>query len=94
MGLDGMMTRDEEEERELFSKSELSGINFKAYNDIPVTLTGKDIPKCIKKFSEAKLRPSIINALSLSKYDSPSPIQQHAIPIILSGRDVKASAQV
>lgn len=89
-----MVSPDEDEERKLFSKSQEMGINFRNYNDIPVVLTGNNIPKCIESFDEAKLKPSIMNSLRLSRYDFPTPIQKHAIPIILSGRDIKASAQV
>jgi ATP-dependent RNA helicase DDX3X len=94
LGADGMLARDLEIEQLLFSKAEASGINFKDYDNIPVTTTGKDIPPCIEKFSVLKLAPPIMNALALAKYETPTPIQKHALPVILAGRDVKASAQV
>ncbi|NJL98876.1 MAG: DEAD/DEAH box helicase [Synechococcaceae cyanobacterium SM2_3_2] len=44
-------------------------------------------------FSELGLSTDILRAVSDQGYTEPTPIQQQAIPIILSGRDVMASAQ-
>ena len=43
-------------------------------------------------FSELGLSADILRAVSDQGYTEPTPIQQQAIPIILSGRDVMASA--
>ncbi|HEV3052739.1 MAG TPA: DEAD/DEAH box helicase, partial [Longimicrobium sp.] len=39
-------------------------------------------------FAELGLQPEIIDALEALGYEEPTPIQQRAIPILLSGRDV------
>jgi len=44
-------------------------------------------------FSELGLSDSLLRAVSDQGYDTPSPIQQEAIPHILSGRDIMAAAQ-
>ena len=45
------------------------------------------------KFTELGLNPSIIDAIELQGYDTPSPIQAKAIPRVLEGKDVMAAAQ-
>lgn len=35
----------------------------------------------------------ITNNIALAHYDSPTPVQKYAIPIIMSGRDLMACAQ-
>ncbi len=44
-------------------------------------------------FSDLPLRPEIQKALEALKFHEPTPIQQQAIPAVLGGRDVLASAQ-
>ncbi|MDN3652154.1 DEAD/DEAH box helicase [Thalassotalea ponticola] len=44
-------------------------------------------------FETLGLRPQILSALQDKGYTTPSPIQQQAIPAVLSGRDVMAAAQ-
>jgi ATP-dependent RNA helicase RhlE len=44
-------------------------------------------------FSELGLNPKILTAVSEKGYDTPTPIQQQAIPAVLSGKDVMAAAQ-
>ena len=45
------------------------------------------------KFSDLGLNDKILQAVAKQGYDTPSPIQQKAIPFILKGRDVLAGAQ-
>lgn len=45
------------------------------------------------KFSDLKLDPHVLKAISEAGYDSPTPIQQGAIPPALEGRDVLGIAQ-
>lgn len=45
------------------------------------------------QFKELNLIPSILKALELENYTAPTPIQQQAIPPILSGRDLLGCAQ-
>lgn len=44
-------------------------------------------------FSELKLAEPVMRAVSMEKYEHPSPIQQQAIPHLLAGRDVLGCAQ-
>jgi len=44
-------------------------------------------------FSHLDLHPALLNALSKAGYDQPTPIQQQAIPVILTGQDILAGAQ-
>src|SRR5579862_2211432 len=45
------------------------------------------------KFNELGLSEKVLNAVESSGYDTPTPIQQQAIPHALSGRDVLGIAQ-
>lgn len=44
-------------------------------------------------FDDLGLSPAILTAVTEKGYDTPSPIQEKAIPAVLSGRDVMAAAQ-
>ncbi|XP_037562267.1 putative ATP-dependent RNA helicase Pl10 isoform X2 [Dermacentor silvarum] len=86
------LPRDERIERELFSQGH-TGINFEKYEDIPVEATGDDAPKHIGSFDDCSLTEIIRMNIELAHYTSPTPVQKHAIPIILSKRDLMACAQ-
>jgi ATP-dependent RNA helicase RhlE len=45
------------------------------------------------KFSDLGLSPELLRAVAEKGYDTPTPIQQQAIPAVLGGRDVLAGAQ-
>ena len=44
-------------------------------------------------FTDLKLAPEILKALTESGYTTPTPIQAQAIPLVLEGRDLMAGAQ-
>lgn len=44
-------------------------------------------------FAQLGLSPEILQAISEKGYNTPTPIQQKAIPVVLSGKDVLAGAQ-
>jgi ATP-dependent RNA helicase RhlE len=44
-------------------------------------------------FNQFSLHPSLLRAVEAAGYTTPTPIQQQAIPVVLSGRDLLASAQ-
>ncbi|KAL8189623.1 hypothetical protein R6Q57_029189 [Mikania cordata] len=70
------------------------GINFDAYEDIPVEITGSDVPKPVNTFAEIDLGEVLNdNIRNRCKYVKPTPIQRHAIPVALAGRDLMACAQ-
>ena len=45
------------------------------------------------QFQELKIIPEILNALKREDYTEPTPIQEQAIPVVLSGRDLLGCAQ-
>ena len=45
------------------------------------------------QFSDLALSSNILRAVEEKGYTTPSPIQQQAIPVVLSGQDVMAAAQ-
>lgn len=69
------------------------GINFDAYEDIPVETSGLDIPPAVNTFAEIDLGKALNENIRRCKYVKPTPIQRHAIPIAMAGRDLMACAQ-
>lgn len=69
------------------------GINFDAYEDIPVEASGRDIPPAASTFAEIRLGERLSDNIRRCKYVKPTPIQRHAIPIAVAGRDLMACAQ-
>lgn len=69
------------------------GINFDDYKNINVNVSGSDAPPPISRFEDARLRSLLMDNVKRSKYEDPTPIQKHAIPIVLAGRDLMATAQ-
>lgn len=82
-------------DEELFGNEISTGINFDKYFDkeIPVECKGDNIPKPVASFAEAGLRPLVLNNIKASKYTVPTPVQRHAIPIIMGKRDLISCAQ-
>lgn len=87
-----VLARDDRAELELFGIAN-TGINFNKYEDIPVEATGQSVPPHITSFEEVKLTELIRNNIDLARYDTPTPVQKYAIPIIINGRDLMACAQ-
>ena len=44
-------------------------------------------------FTDLELKEPILSAISKAKYETPSPIQEQAIPVMLEGKDIVACAQ-
>lgn len=78
---------------ELFKDAPHSGLNFDKYDDIPVSVTGKDRVNPIKSFEEAGILEQCSANIKKAKFTKPTPIQKYAIPIVLKGRDLMACAQ-
>ena len=87
------LPRNERVERELFGQNQHTGINFDKYEDIPVEATGHDCPKHIESFGEVEFTPILKENIELARYDTPTPVQKYAIPIIRNKRDLMACAQ-
>ncbi|CAM6035875.1 unnamed protein product [Sphagnum compactum] len=72
---------------------ENTGINFDAYEDIPVETSGENVPQSVNTFAEIDLGHALNENIRRCKYVKPTPVQKHAIPISLAGRDLMACAQ-
>lgn len=84
--------RKDEEANELFT-GENTGINFDAYEDIPVETSGTDCPEPISSFYDVEIHPALLANVKRCKFSKPTPVQRYSIPIGLSGRDLMACAQ-
>jgi len=84
---------DADNETQVFANTTNTGINFSKFNDIPVNVIGTNAPSAIKTFDEVKLATPLMENIRRAGYTTPTPVQQNAIPIILAGRDLMASAQ-
>ena len=73
--------------------SENTGINFEAYDDIPVEATGQDVPAAINTFDDVELGAALAANVKRCKYNKPTPVQKYSIPIGMAGRDLMACAQ-
>ncbi|RWW38462.1 hypothetical protein BHE74_00056307 [Ensete ventricosum] len=84
---------DEETTEVEFGSQENSGINFDAYEDIPVETSGENVPPPVNTFAEIDLGDALNENIRRCKYVKPTPVQRYAIPISLAGRDLMACAQ-
>ncbi|KAJ9576018.1 hypothetical protein L9F63_007118 [Diploptera punctata] len=83
-------TNDEET---MFGGGISCGINFDKYDKIEVKVTGENVPRPINSFESSGLRTYILDNVKKSGYATPTPVQKHAIPIIMDKRDLMACAQ-
>ena len=87
------------EERELFGtgvndpSKQQTGINFAAYDDIPVEASGHDVPDPITAFTNPPLDEHLLSNIKLANYTTPTPVQKYSVPIVMGGRDLMACAQ-
>ncbi|KAL8263096.1 hypothetical protein R6Q59_024445 [Mikania micrantha] len=84
---------DIEAVEETKSEQESNGINFDAYEDIPVETTGENVPPPVNTFAEIDLGDALNLNIRRCKYVKPTPVQRYTIPISLAGRDLMACAQ-
>lgn len=84
---------NDEENTEVAFDQENTGINFDAYEDIPVETSGENVPPPVNTFAEIDLGDALNLNIRRCKYVKPTPVQRHAIPISLAGRDLMACAQ-
>lgn len=83
---------DDTADENLFEQ-ENTGINFDAYEDIPVETSGENVPPPVNTFAEIDLGPAVNENIRRCKYVKPTPVQKYAIPISMAGRDLMACAQ-
>lgn len=84
---------DDDDSEVPFNEQENTGINFDAYEDIPVETSGDNVPPPVNTFAEVDLGEALNQNIRRCKYVKPTPVQRHAIPISLAGRDLMACAQ-
>ncbi|EEF35307.1 dead box ATP-dependent RNA helicase, putative [Ricinus communis] len=84
---------DDIDSEQVFTEQESTGINFDAYEDIPVETSGENVPPPVNTFAEIDLGEALNLNIRRCKYVKPTPVQRHAIPISLGGRDLMACAQ-
>lgn len=84
---------DDDDLEQGFDEQENTGINFDAYEDIPVETSGDNVPPPVNTFAEIDLGDTLNQNIRRCKYVKPTPVQRHAIPISLAGRDLMACAQ-
>jgi ATP-dependent RNA helicase DDX3X len=85
--------RDPRLEGRLYGAQQNSGINFKNYDDIPVDVSGNNIPAPISDFENSELDPLVKFNIKLAGYSNPTPVQKHSAAIVSAGRDLMACAQ-
>lgn len=66
---------------------------FKKEDHAPLATSPEDLIDYNLSFKDLELHPNLLKAVELAGYEKPTLIQQKAIPSILSGRDLCASAQ-
>ncbi|PPS07595.1 hypothetical protein GOBAR_AA13067 [Gossypium barbadense] len=84
IGSDGGGTKPELRRQGQGNKN--SGINFDAYEDIPVEVSGENVPPPVNTFAEIDLGEILNQNIRRCKYVRPTPVQRHAIPIALAGK--------
>lgn len=83
-------------ERELFgdqAEAMSAGIDFDKYNDIPVEMSGEDLPEAIADFKSADIAPKLLANIERSGFLVPTPVQKFSLPVVMQKRDLMACAQ-
>ncbi|CAN8286818.1 unnamed protein product [Cochlearia groenlandica] len=84
---------DDAETEPAFTEQDNTVINFDAYEDIPIETSGDNVPPPVNTFADIDLGEALNLNIHRCKYVKPTPVQRHAIPILLGGRDLMACAQ-
>jgi len=63
------------------------------YTPLKLHLSGRGESGVVMSFDSLGLNPDILRAVTEQGYNEPTPIQHQAIPVVLQGRDLMASAQ-
>ncbi|KAG8075376.1 hypothetical protein GUJ93_ZPchr0006g45396 [Zizania palustris] len=61
--------------------------------DIPVEVSGEGVPAPAEGFADAGLAEAVLRNVTSCGYENPTPVQRHAMPIVMAGRDLMACAQ-
>ena len=65
-------------EDRLFSGMD-KGLNFDKYDNIPVEVSGRDVPPGVERFDDLDLPKTLLNNIKLAKFTKPTPVQKHAL---------------
>jgi ATP-dependent RNA helicase RhlE len=68
----------------------ICAMRLPANKKVRLSIEGED---CLKTFAELGLMPELLRAVRDAAYDTPTPIQTQAIPVVLRGDDVLGCAQ-
>jgi len=83
-----------ENDKSIYDDGISSGVNFEKFHDIEVKVNGKDVPAAIECFTMLNNVPAqLLENIKMCNFEKPTPIQKYSIPIILSGKDLMATAQ-
>jgi len=77
---------------ELFNDDIPSGVNYDKYDNVPVKVSGDNVPPSITSLHSAGLRPILVDNINKAKYAKATPVQKVCLPIVMAGRDLMACA--
>ena len=83
-------------ESQLFARQGSAGIKFDQYDNIHVETSGhgSDQMPVLQHFGDLVGLPNFLSRnITLMRYERPTPIQSHALPTALNGRDLMCCAQ-
>ncbi|MCO5589698.1 hypothetical protein L7F22_043666 [Adiantum nelumboides] len=85
-------------QKELFGEADdgqhqSTGINFDKYGDIPVDVSGRDVPEPVTEFTSPPVDAHLLENIKLARYTTPTPVQKYSLPIVALGRDLMGCAQ-
>lgn len=83
-------------QKELFGEEDgkvNTGINFDKYGDIPVDVSGRDVPEAVTEFTSPPIDAHLLENIKLARYTTPTPVQKYSLPIVALGRDLMGCAQ-
>lgn len=69
------------------------GVNFDEYEKVTVNVRGDNVPPCFQAFEDSDLPEKLKEITKAAGFERPTPVQKYAVPIVLAGRDLMASAQ-
>lgn len=75
----------------LFQQEKHKGVDFSSLDDIPVEVSEASFS--MSNFSDCEVHPTLLSNIQKLGYLKATPVQKHAIPCLLSRRDLMACAQ-
>lgn len=82
-------------EKELFEDPHevKCGINFDAYDEIPVEITGNNAPQPMNDWEDGGFSPKMRFNLRKCGFKKPTPVQKYSVPAVMNFRNLMACAQ-